>query len=56
MHGHRAELTMMSHNPEEDPIQSWMISFEEEKMIWEGNSDINKGTTLTYSRLMEFPN
>ena len=56
IHAHRPELTMMSHDSENKPIQSWMISFENDQMIWTGNSDSNRGQVLRYSRIFEFPN
>ena len=56
IHPHRPELTIMSHDSENKPIQSWMISFEKDQMVWTGNSDSNRGQVLKYSRLFEYPN
>jgi hypothetical protein len=56
INAHYPELTLMNHDAENKPIQSWMISFENDHMVWTGNSDSNRNTTLTFERLNKFPN
>lgn len=54
MNGHRPELRLISES-EDQPSEKWMISFEEEKMVWSGLSENVQGMRLTYTRLSDFP-
>ncbi|TFV97815.1 hypothetical protein E4S40_04025 [Algoriphagus kandeliae] len=54
-HGHRPEMTFLSHNSNK-PVESWKISFQgEDNLQMEGISDTNKGITVSFQRLSQFP-
>jgi len=55
MNGHRPEMTLISHSNGNEP-QSWQVSINEKyNMILSGYSESNRGQTLTYIRLNQFP-
>jgi hypothetical protein len=55
IHPHRPELTLIWHG--EDLKESkWWVRFEDEQMIWEGNSADNLGQLRIFNRLPDFPN
>lgn len=54
IHGHRPELTLLSHNKEKE-AESWKVSFNGEKLVLQGISDSNKGLEYQFKRLNAFP-
>jgi hypothetical protein len=55
MNGHRPEMALLSHNEEDQP-QTWQVSFNQNNtLILSGISDTNKGETLIYTRIHQFP-
>lgn len=54
IHGHRPELTLMSHNPDKG-IESWRVSVNNSDLNMIGISDSNKNLELIFSRLNAFP-
>jgi len=55
MNAHRPELKFFSQDNEQDS-ETWMVSFELDKLVLTGTSESVKDTVLTYSRMAEFPN
>ena len=54
MHGHRPEVTLLSHNEQQDP-ETWKVEATDNKLILTGMSDTNKDVVRTFIRLHEFP-
>jgi hypothetical protein len=54
IHGHKPELTLLSHNKEKE-AESWKVAFEEGMLVLSGISDSNKGLEYRYKRLNSFP-
>lgn len=54
INAHRPEFVMISHQTEQ-ALQSWLLSFENEKMIWKGNSEVNRNQIFVFERLNTFP-
>lgn len=55
MHGHRPDITLMSHSGEKEP-ESWRVAFSESgELVLTGISDSNRNKVFTYSRLAVFP-
>jgi hypothetical protein len=54
IHGHKPELTLLSHNKGKK-AESWKVAFEEGMLVLSGISDSNKGIEYTYKRLNSFP-
>ncbi|MEQ9300923.1 MAG: hypothetical protein RIF33_20280 [Cyclobacteriaceae bacterium] len=54
IHGHKPEITLLSHNPEQAP-QSWRVEFNNGQLTLVGISDTNTDVECIYSRLDEFP-
>ena len=55
INGHRPEVTLLSHNPNE-PAVSWRIEVGAEVLEMTGISDSNRDQVLVFERLDEFPN
>lgn len=54
MHGHKPEITLLSHQ-QGKPVESWTVVAGDARLTLEGISDTNRGKTLTFKRLDEFP-
>lgn len=54
IHGHRPEITLLSHIQGREP-QSWRVDVSDKELILTGISDSNKNRVMTYSRIYQFP-
>ena len=54
MHGHRPEVTLLSHNEGNAP-ETWKVEVTDTKLILTGISDSNKDDVRTFLRLHQFP-
>lgn len=55
MDGHNPVMTLLSHQERQEP-QSWNVSFDQQdNLVLKGASDSNRDQTLTYTRIIEFP-
>ena len=51
---HRPELTFFSQRNEQDS-ETWMVSFDQDKLVLTGTSESVKDLVLVYSRMADFP-
>lgn len=54
INGHRPEITLLSHK-QGTPVETWNVSFQDDKLVMKGISDTNKGKELTYQRTDKIP-
>lgn len=54
IHGHRPEVTLLSHSKGKEP-QSWRVEVSEKELFLTGISDSNKNQVMSFSRIHRFP-
>lgn len=54
MHGHKPEVTLLSHNGKKVP-ETWKVSVSSDELKMLGVSDSNRTIEITYRRIHQFP-